>query len=140
MESVNTLLTDGQRTEQKILTESHHALTVTGSDSKTHQGMTNLFPCTDNTTGVCNSSYWGGEGGGEKGAFKHIKLCSDKLLFASLLQMEELRIFSCICGSSFGSVQLYLSVIKQIQPPCAVEVFPQCKQQREKGKELLLDF
>lgn len=82
----------------------------------------------------------GGEGGGEKGAFKHIKLCSDKLLFASLLQMEELRIFSCICGSSFGSVQLYLSVIKQIQPPCAVEVFPQCKQQREKGKELLLDF
>lgn len=62
MESVNTLLTDGQRTEQKILTESHRALTVTGSDSKTHQGMTNLFQCTDNTTGVCNSSYWGVKG------------------------------------------------------------------------------
>lgn len=47
--------------EQNILIETHHALTVTGSDSKTHQGETNLFQCTDNTTGACNS-YWGVKG------------------------------------------------------------------------------
>lgn len=50
--------------------------------SKRHQGGTNLFQCTDNTTGVCYSSHWGVKGEEKKGDFKHIKLCSDKFLQA----------------------------------------------------------